>query len=108
MPAKRGKPAKPGKRGRVERRKSSPVIASRYTAIIEGVDLITNKRVRHSLWDTVKRDTMRAGKRYASMCLERTAIVELRAGDEDGGILERVSMDPHGERGYRWRSTFET
>jgi ABC-type sugar transport system substrate-binding protein len=57
---------------------------------------------------TSKRGGMRAAKAYARAFLEPGAIVELRATDAHGGIIERVELVARGLTAVRWRQAFET
>lgn len=98
-------------RGRVERRKRSPIIASNYCAVIEGTLYFggDGRTMVHTIDDSDKRIAMRDAKRYAVTHFTDGATVTLRAGGPEGGILERVKLDfPAGAGPHRWRSAFET
>ena len=88
-------------------------ITKRYVAIVRGVPL-ERSRARgraqtHVVKGTEKRAVFRLGKRHAGTCLHDGCSVELRAGHRLGPIIERVVMEPRGERwAYRWRQDFET
>lgn len=98
-------------RGRVERRKRSPIIASNYCAVIEGRMYFggDGRVMVHTIDDSDKRVAMREAKRYALANFVDGTTVTLRAGSPEGGILERVKLSEQSGAGpHRWLSDFET